>query len=267
MLNKLFLNSLLRRTVSKLPFRGFGGILTFHTAICEFMKYSFLILISLVFIGIGANAQEKPKLKDLLYSGKLKKDSSGVIRSTDDLSAKIDTTTKKDTTAVVKTKPADVAPMTLEQQQAMVKGEAVKTDATNANTNAATTNTTKTTTDEVKTDASSSVPAPAVTTAPKTNTKLWREYTDAIAKSLKDEALKSKQIKKDTYFILVEYEIAPDGQVTVDAVNSTPGNAFLQAQIKQLMDTTPLKLNPLTENSGQSAKKVKRKQQFTITKD
>src|SRR5579885_1837604 len=98
------------------------------------MKYSFLILISVVFIGISANAQEKPKLKDLLYSGKLKKDSSGVIRSTDDLSSKIDTTTKKDSIAVVKAKPADVAPMTLEQQQAMAKGEAVKVDASNPGT-------------------------------------------------------------------------------------------------------------------------------------
>ena len=226
------------------------------------MKYAFLILISLVFIGITANAQEKPKLKDLLYSGKLKKDSSGVIRSTDDLSAKIDTTTKKDTIAVVKAKPADVAPMTLEQQQAMVKGEAVSTNS--ANSNATTTNATKSSSDEVKTEITTTAPA---ATAPKTNTKLWREYTDAITKTLKDEALKSKQIKKDTYFVLVEYEIAPDGQVTIDAVNSTPGNAFLQAQIKQLMDSTPLKLNPLAENGGQPAKKVKRKQQFTITKD
>jgi hypothetical protein len=237
-----------------------------YYAIREFMKYSFLILISLVFIGISAKSQEKQKLKDLLYSGKLKKDSSGVIRSTDDLSSKIDTTTKKDTAAVVKAKPADVAPMTLEQQQAMVRGDATTTKATTTNTTSASNNnTTASTTDEAKTD--NATPAPAVATAPKTNTKLWREYTDAITKSLKDEALKSKQIKKDTYFILVEYEIAPDGQVTVDAVNSTPGNGFLQAQIKQLMDTTPLKLNALTESGGQTAKKVKRKQKFTITKD
>jgi hypothetical protein len=262
MLNKLFLNSLLRRILSKLPFWGFGGILTFNnTAIREFMKYSFLILISVVFIGISAKAQEKQKLKDLLYSGKLKKDSTGVIRSTDDLSSKIDTTTKKDTIAVVKAKPADVAPMTLDQQQALVRGDAATTNTANANSS---NTTTAKTADEVKTETAA---PPAVASAPKTNTKLWREYTDSLTKTLKEEALKSKQVKKDTYFILVEYEIAPDGQVTVDAVNSTPGNAFLQAQIKQIMDTTPLKLNALPDNGGQGAKKVKRKQQFTITKD
>lgn len=227
------------------------------------MKYSFLILISLVFIGFNAKAQEKQKLKDLLYSGKLKKDSSGVIRSTDDLTSKIDTTTKKDTLAVVKAKPADVAPMTLEQQQAMIKGDATTTNTTTNNTTTSSNNTTASTTEEAKTDKVT--PAP-VATAPKTNTKLWREYTDSLTKTLKEEALKSRQIKKDTYFILVEYEIAPDGQVTIDAVNSTPGNAFLQAQIKQIMDSTPLKLNALPDNGAQT-KKVKRKQQFTITKD
>lgn len=227
------------------------------------MKFRFLVFISLFFIGIVANAQQKQSLKDLLFSGKLKKDSSGVIRNTDDLSSKIDTTTKKDTLAVVKAKPVDTAPLTMEQKAAMVKGETI----TNATTSNSTTTNKVATTDEVKTEsgATTTVPAPAAV-APKTNTKLWREYTDSLTKTLKEEALKSKQIKKDTYFILVEYEIAPDGQVTVDAVNSTPGNAFLQAQIKQIMDSTPLRLNPLTDN-GSQAKKVKRKQQFTITKE
>ena len=34
-------------------------------------------------------------LKDLLYGGKLKNDSNSVVRKTDDLSTKIDTSTKK----------------------------------------------------------------------------------------------------------------------------------------------------------------------------
>ncbi len=48
----------------------------------------FLLLIS----SVGANAQ---KLKDALFKGHLKLDSNNVVRKTDDLSAKIDTTTKK----------------------------------------------------------------------------------------------------------------------------------------------------------------------------
>src|SRR5437660_2681143 len=53
------------------------------------------ILIMILFSTLVVHAQQKQSLKDLLYSGKLKKDSTGVIRSTDDLSAKIDTSTKK----------------------------------------------------------------------------------------------------------------------------------------------------------------------------
>ena len=48
----------------------------------------FLLLVSTV----TANAQS---LKDALYGGKLKNDSSSVIRKTDDLSTKIDTSRKK----------------------------------------------------------------------------------------------------------------------------------------------------------------------------
>src|SRR5438874_6982546 len=54
-----------------------------------------LVLVLLIFGAFTVQAQQKQSLKDLLYSGKLKKDSTGVIRSTDDLSAKIDTSTKK----------------------------------------------------------------------------------------------------------------------------------------------------------------------------
>src|SRR5689334_22124619 len=67
-----------------------------------------LILISFLFAAASAQAQQKQSLKDLLYGGKLKKDSSGVIHSTDDLSAKIDTTTKKEPEAVKAAAPAPV---------------------------------------------------------------------------------------------------------------------------------------------------------------
>src|ERR1700751_2099185 len=60
-------------------------------------------MILLIFVIGGAfavQAQEKQSLKNLLFSGKLKKDSTGVIRNTDDLSTKIDTGSKKETQSV-----------------------------------------------------------------------------------------------------------------------------------------------------------------------
>ena len=206
------------------------------------------ILILFLFGAAAVQAQQKQSLKDLLYSGKLKKDSTGVIRSTDDLSAKIDTSTKKADTVKIKVQVA-----TANQDN---KAITPKADI-NANV----------TPTVVDTKDSTVAAAPVVSkTSPKTNTKLWKEYIDTLMKTLKAEVLNSKQIKKNTYFLMVDYEIAADGQVTVTNVSSTPGNAFLQAQVKQIMDSTPLNLNPITDSSNQ-LKKVKRKQQISITKE
>jgi hypothetical protein len=202
-----------------------------------------LILILLLFGGFAVQAQEKEKqsLKDLLYGGKLKKDSTGVIRSSDDLSNKIDTSSKKEAPPV-----KTIAPAANAQQ-----GKNVTTGV-----------------DTLTTQADSSVMSavPTNTIPAKSNTKLWKEYTDSLVKTLNDEVLKAKQIKKNTYYLMVDYEIGTDGQVAVTNVTSTPESAFLEAQVRQIMDSTPLRLNPVTDSSNQP-KKVKRKQQFTITKE
>ena len=214
------------------------------------MKY--VILAIFLFGGLAIQAQEKEKqsLKNLLFSGKLKKDSTGVIRSTDDLSTKIDTSTKKETAPVAASQPAANAP---DKNAAVSKGD----PATSVSTIGAVAVT--------NTDSAAVVPL-ANTPPAKTNTKLWKEYTDSLVRTLNDEVLKSKQIKKNTYYIMVDYEIAPDGQVTFTNLTSTPESSFLTAQVRQIMDSTPLRLNPVTDSSNQG-KKVKRKQQIVITKE
>ena len=52
-------------------------------------------ILFLLLAGLFASNAHAQSLKDLLYSGKLKKDSNTVIRKGDDLSSKIDTSTKK----------------------------------------------------------------------------------------------------------------------------------------------------------------------------
>jgi hypothetical protein len=214
------------------------------------MKNVILIIFLIGAYNVQAQVKEKQSLKDLLYGGKLKKDSSGVIRSTDDLSKKIDTSTKKETPPVETARPATNA----QDKNAVISKTDVNSNVTISGDTAVT---------EVDTGATVGTPA---TKPVKTNTRLWKEYTDSLVKTLQDEALKSKQIKKNTYYLMVDYEIETDGQVTITNVTSTPENAFLQAQVKQIMDSTPLHLNPVTDSSNQ-AKKVKRKQQFTITKE
>jgi len=221
------------------------------------MKSLFLVI--LLFGGFAVQAQEKEKqsLKNLLFSGKLKKDSTGVIRSTDDLSSKIDTSTKKETAPVVTNQPAANV-----QQD---KNAAVSKE--NAATGVTATGVAASGTDAVMTKTDSAAVAPLAVTAPaKTNTKLWKEYSDSLVRTLGDEVLKSKQVKKNTYYLMVDYEIAPDGQVTFTNLTSTPESAFLVAQVRQIMDSTPLRLNPVTDSSNQG-KKVKRKQQIVITKE
>lgn len=217
------------------------------------MKTSVLIVF-LIGAAFATQAQEKQSLKDLLYGGKLKKDSTGVIRSTDDLSKKIDTSTRKEVQPVATNVPA--AANAQQDKNAVVSNTAVTPiiAATAVDTAA------------MKTDSAAAVAAPVNTPPAKTNTRLWKEYTDSLVNSLHDGALKSKQIKKNTYYLMVDYEIETDGQVTITNVTSTPENSFLQAQVKQIMDSTPLRLNPVTDSNNQ-AKKVKRKQQFIITKD
>lgn len=210
-----------------------------------------LILIVFLIGALGVQTQEKQSLKDLLYGGKLKKDSTGVIRSTDDLSKKIDTSTKKEAQA----QPVKTSEPTATAQPD--KNTVTPKPDIDPNIPAAA---------GVATATTATVAAPANVAPVKTNTKLWKEYTDSLTKILQDEILKSKQIKKNTYYLMVDYEIETDGQVTFTNVTSTPENAFLQAQVKQIMDSTPFRLNPVTDSNNQ-AKKVKRKQQFVITKE
>jgi hypothetical protein len=216
------------------------------------MKY--VILISFLIGGASmVHAQEKkPSLKDLLFSGKLKKDSTGVIRNTDDLSQKIDTSTKKETQSVNSTaSPTNVQPDNAAAASKVAAGTTVVAGVLD------------TTTNKVDTAAT----APVAATAPaKSNTKLLREFTDSLVKVLQEGPLKAKQIKKDTYYVMLDYEIDTDGKVTFTNVTSTPENSFLQAQVTQILDSTPLHLNPVTDSNNQG-KKVKRKQQFSVTKE
>jgi len=232
------------------------------------MKY--LILISFLIGGaFTVQAQEKKQsLKDLLFSGKLKKDSTGTIRSTDDLSTKIDTTTKKETQVVATNTPTTNAPTTNAPTANAPTANAQPTNNAVAPNAAAVTTVAASGSDTaaMKADTAAAVPVPVTSAPAKSNTKLLKEYTDSVVKILQDEALKSKQIKKNTYYIMMDYEIDPTGQVTFTDVTSTPENSFLQAQVKQILDSTPLRLNPVTDSNNQG-KKVKRKQQFSITKD
>jgi len=203
------------------------------------------ILFFLLIAAFAANAQQKQSLKDLLYGGKLKADSNSVVRKDEDLSARIDTSTKKPAEPEA---PKVVTP---------VAGEPQKTETTT--TNAATTS--GEATDSSVTTTAAAKPAPV-----KSTNRIWKEYADSLTKVLSAEVLPSKKIKKDTYFITVEYEINTDGTVNVLNLTSSPENAFLQSEVKTRMDLGTPHLAPVLDSTGK-ARKVKRRTSFSLTKE
>lgn len=203
------------------------------------MKKAFLFL--LIAFATTAHSQS---LNDLLFSGKLKSDSGSVVRKTDDLKSKIDTTTRKKPVEPVK----KVTPTT--------------TNSSITNTNQSSNSTVILPNDSL----TNTIPVAQQNTVPaKSNNKIWKEYSDALAGNIKD-VLSSKKVKKDSYYFLVEYEIGTDGVTTVTNVTVSPENAFLLEQVKQRIVEGPPQLNPVFDPNNKP-QKVKRRYNFYVTKE
>lgn len=174
-------------------------------------------------------------LKDLLYKGKLKSDTGSVVRKTDDLAAKTDTTTKK---------PAEPE---------KVKAKPVVTDSSG--------NKMMTMADSVAMPAAGPADNASVT---KDNNKLWKEFVDTVISTLNAEVMNGKKVKKGDYYVLVDYTIATDGQVTVTNVFVTPENKFLADQVKERLSISTPRLNPVLTSTG-TARRTTKRYNFTLT--
>ena len=189
----------------------------------------FLLLVSTV----TANAQS---LKDALYGGKLKNDSSSVIRKTDDLSTKIDTSRKKPV------------------EQEKIKLTTVASDSSINKMTAATGSVGIVAADKKDNNAST-----------KDNNKLWKEFVDTVTSTLKQEVMPSKKINKGDYYITVDYTIAPDGIVTIANLLLIPENKFLEQQVKERLSIDTPRLNPVLAGNGMP-RKVNKRYNFNISK-
>ena len=196
-----------------------------------FMKKGILFL--LLVSTLTSNAQS---LKDALYGGKLKTDSGTVIKKGDDLSSKIDTSKKKPVEPE-KTKITAVA------MDSSITKMTVQTDSAAIVVNKLDNN-----------------------TVSKDNNKIWKEFMDTVISTLKQEVMTSKKIKKGDYYVMVDYEIGLDGQVTVTNVFPSPENKYIQEQVKERLSIDTPRLNPVLSGNGKPRKVVKRTN-FTITKE
>ena len=189
-----------------------------------------------------ASITQAQSLKDMLYSGKLKKDSNVVIRKGEDLSSKIDTASRKPETEVVKAAPVQVDP----EKKNTNADTAIVVAEGNAETPV--------------------IPVVNASVVSKNNNQVLKEFVDSLVTTLKAEVLSSKKIKKETYYLYIDYEIEPTGQVNILNVVSNPENDYLQDQVKQRLLLGFPVLQPAVD-SNNKPRKVKRKYNFTVTKD
>jgi hypothetical protein len=200
------------------------------------MNMKKIILLLLVTSSVTANGQ---KLKDLLYGGKLKNDSGTVIRKTDDLSTKIDTSTRKPA------EPEKINPpvSTTSIGDSSANKTIPQTDA-----------------------AAPAADKPNNNAAPKDNNKIWKEYMDSVISNLKTEVLPNKKIKNGAYYVMLEYEIGPDGQVTINNLTASPENKFLEQQVKDRLILSAPQLNPPPPSTTGKPRAAVKKYNFTVTK-
>ncbi|MCR6719050.1 MAG: hypothetical protein NVV59_01920 [Chitinophagaceae bacterium] len=193
------------------------------------------IFLLVTFLMVSSAALQAQSLKELLYSGKLKSDTGSVVRKTDDLSTKIDTSTRK---------PPPPAPVVKTVVVPTADGDSVVT---------------------IQTTEEGVVLDSAVVAAPRDNDEVWKEYTETLISELKTEVLPNKKVKAGSYSVLLVYEIDLDGSININTVSTSPSNDFLEQQIKNRMTLTAPTLTPLLNQFGKPRKAIKR-QTITLTK-
>ncbi len=186
-----------------------------------------LILFALLIINYTAGAQ---KLKDLLYSGKMKTDSGTVVKKDDDLSTKIDTATRKPVLREI-------------TNSAAMPGDPSLKELNNQNDSTVIASIEK-----------------------KDNNKVWKEFMDTMTSELKTDISANKKIKKGTYFIMVDYTIDTDGKVTINNVYPSPENSMLQILVKDKLTLYAPMLEPVLSSNGKP-RKLNKRQNINLTKD
>jgi hypothetical protein len=199
-----------------------------------------VILFSALVFASSANAQS---LKDALFGGKLKNDTGSLVKKTDDLSAKIDTSQKK-RMEVERARLGILPGDSVAKKQTITPGTAANPSAT---------------------PISNSVDGKSSNAGPKDNTKAWKEFMDSSVSIFKTEVIPNKKIKSGTYYVFVEYEIGTDGQVTISNVTVSPESSYLQEQVKERLLLTAPQLSPVLSSAGKPVKS-KRRYNFNITK-
>lgn len=205
-----------------------------------------------VFVLLLAFSAQSQSLKEALYGGKLKADTGAVIRKGD--SAKIqenmaqkqaDLVAEESVRKATADSIAQVA-LAAKKEKALAAGE----DTTTITLTAADT---------------ASLTAPVADLTPKDNNTIWKSFIDTLTTTIRSEVIPSPKVRKATYYVLVEYDIKPDGDINIKSVSVDPESSFLQQQIKDRLTLDAPKLNPIVDANGR-ARTVARKQVLNFEK-
>lgn len=210
-----------------------------------------LVLFTTLLLAISAKSQS---LKEALYSGKLKADTGAVIRKGDSLKIQENMAQKVIEDSVKKAIADSLKKETIavQKEKAIAAGKdtaGIVNDVTPINEGVAVT----------------AIPAETAAALPKDNNKIWKGYIDSLSNTIKSEVLSSGKIKKGAYFVLIEYKINPDGQISVTSVTTDPQNSFLEQNIKDRLTLDGPRLNPVIDANGR-ARTVNKKQTLNFVK-
>ena len=214
---------------------------------------------------IGAASANAQSLKETLFSGKLKSDSGTVVRKSDDLSTKIDTTPRKQVE-----QPKLAPPMTVDGSGRLVPGEVAAGTVTPSGTPVTTTTATTTTTvinaDGTTTTTTVPVTDAVVAEKPKDNNSVWKSFIDEFTGNLRTDVMPNKKIKNGTYSVLIDYNIETDGAITINSVSSSPKSDYLEEQVRNRLTLSAPAMTPLLGTNGKPRKAANRKQTIMLVK-
>jgi hypothetical protein len=207
-----------------------------------------IVFFTFICLAFTANAQS---LKEALYGGKLKADTGAVLRKGD--------TQKIQENMAQKVAEDSIKKVTVDSIRKEAVAEAKEKAIAEGKDTAAITEAT------VFADTVAAGIAPAANATPKDNNTIWKSYIDTLTTIIRTDVMSSNRIKKGNYFVLIDYKINPDGQISVTSVTSDPSNSYLEQNIKDRLTLEGPRLNPIIDNNGK-ARTVVRKQTLNFSK-
>ena len=209
-----------------------------------------IVFVCVMLLAFSGQSQS---LKEALYGGKLKADTTGgVIRKDDkariqeNMAEKAAETAAADSIRKVTADSIAHEALAAKKEKALAAGE----DTTAITLTAADTATVTTSVADL---------------TPKDNNTIWKNFVDSLTSTIKLEVIPSPKVKKGAYYVIAEYEIRPDGEIFIKNVSVDPESSFLQQQLKDRFTLDAPKLNPIIDANGR-ARTVSRKQVLNFEK-